>query len=182
MDANRYGPLIEILKNEPMIIFSYMASWIFLQITVFRYVTKSNDFNMTILHNNDQLEEKLKLIKKQNQALKSQKEDLIKIQNEILFRNKNLEKTVDDHTEELTRRNHTLSNYAFVNSRLTMGPIRELKEIVNNNGNLEDPKVLEIINDLNRISFAIGEVLDKQETHKIRDLEKYILKKYERAG
>jgi GAF domain-containing protein len=70
-------------------------------------------------------------IKKLNKEIAEQNELLIQKTAEVEVINQTLEERVRERTEELTRKNEQLTEYAFINAHLLRGPLSRIKGLVN---------------------------------------------------
>jgi PAS domain S-box-containing protein len=94
-------------------------------------------------------------IEEQNQLLKSQQEEIVRI-------NGSLEKRVKERTARLQSQNEQLVEYAFINAHLLRAPVCNILGLVDLlNYNDLDADTEEIVHYLNKSSFELDEIVKK---------------------
>jgi signal transduction histidine kinase len=143
---------------NPQLPFSYSATsmrinfilwWAFLNVLM-AYIQKTNGRFY------DSLQVQKELIARQRMELQSRNEELILANQELTALNERvhhsnevLEHRVDERTVELTERNKTLTEYAFINAHMLRSPVSRIKGLINlfsiTNDETEKKKVQEIL-------------------------------------
>ena len=179
VDKDTYDGLIIVFTDYTMLQVAFFASWLFIQIMFYRYLQRIQQQKERISAVNNNLDEKLQVIDKQNTVLDRQSNELMKLQEEIGSLNNKLESIIKERTAELELQTEALNKYGFVNSRLVRGPIESILENERQDeSNLDIDYLKSIMIDLDTITVAISDVLNLENLDNIKRVEKMIKKKY----
>ncbi len=181
IDIIKYSGLLIVFKNYTMLAVAFIVSWLFIQIMFYKYLKNIATQQKRIMEVNTTLDEKVLFINEQNSALDEQSNELMKLQEQIITLNNELEFKVKQRTKELEIQTEALNKYGFVNSNLVRGPIESILK----SGNIDISSTLDdieslnsIMQDLDAITKAISDVLNMQNMEGIKAVEDMIKSKY----
>ena len=162
-------PKVPLVSSIDLMRISFTVIWLFINLLM-AYVMKINwDFYSAIQEQKEIVGQQRLLLQLRNEELSEANKELIHLNKQIRELNDFLEKSVVDRTRELTDRNKTLSDYAFMNAHLLRSPVSRIKGLINLfqiTSDLEEKKkVQEILSqsaeDLDQVVHSINKKLNE---------------------
>lgn len=162
-------PKIPLVTSASIMRISFTVLWLSNNLLM-AYVLKINwDFYSGLQEQKELVSQHRLLLQIRNKELSEANKELIHLNKQVRELNNFLEQSVMDRTRELTDRNKTLSDYAFMNAHLLRSPVSRIKGLINLFQITSDPeekkKVQEILQqsaeDLDKVVHSINQKLNE---------------------
>lgn len=164
-------PGMPLVTSEIFMRMIFVMLWLFVNILM-AYALKINwDFYGALQEQKELVGQHRFLLQQRNDELREANTELTHLNKQVRQMNEFLEKSVVERTRELTDRNKTLSDYAFMNAHLLRSPVSRIKGLVNLFQITSDPeekkKVQDILiqsaEDLDQVVHSISQKLNEGE-------------------
>ena len=139
------GSFLNLLRDEPMIPFAFLGSYITINWIISRYQRTHHFTQKSVEETNDDLEKQIKLAEAQTLELEAQQRELITLHNSLKISNSNLEKKVAERTEDLRNKSKLLIRYSYLNSHFLRAPLTRIQASMSLWDELEQDRLEEIL-------------------------------------
>ncbi len=131
LDPIRYGSVIRIFENQPLMFFGYIGAGIFLLLVVMKLKSNNEQFKEFLNTTQLSLQKQQKVNSNQNKQLELRRNELTQLRDELAHANDALELKVEQRTNALKELNKKVIDHGFLHTDEILIPVRHLQKIVN---------------------------------------------------